>query len=120
MCIRDRRHIFSQPQIISKSLHINHVNKAPTYPRYITINTPPSHRSSLPFVKPNSNSPTIITISTGKSKLMDWGRTERVLTCAESPRISAISSVFAPNICLLYTSDAADEEDSVDLGGRRI
>eukprot|EP00658_Telonema_sp_P-2_P014767 TRINITY_DN15638_c0_g1_i3.p2 TRINITY_DN15638_c0_g1~~TRINITY_DN15638_c0_g1_i3.p2 ORF type:complete len:172 (+),score=41.46 TRINITY_DN15638_c0_g1_i3:228-743(+) len=32
---------------------------------------------------------------------------------------------FAPPIqryiaCLLYTSDAADEEDSVDLGGRRI
>eukprot|EP00658_Telonema_sp_P-2_P009245 TRINITY_DN13477_c0_g1_i1.p1 TRINITY_DN13477_c0_g1~~TRINITY_DN13477_c0_g1_i1.p1 ORF type:complete len:160 (+),score=30.21 TRINITY_DN13477_c0_g1_i1:51-530(+) len=25
-----------------------------------------------------------------------------------------------PAICLLYTSDAADEEDSVDLGGRRI
>ena len=24
------------------------------------------------------------------------------------------------NFCLLYTSDAADEEDSVDLGGRRI
>src|SRR5664279_3795120 len=23
-----------------------------------------------------------------------------------------------PNLCLLYTSDAADEEDSVDLGGR--
>ena len=22
--------------------------------------------------------------------------------------------------CLLYTSDAADEEDSVDFGGRRI
>ena len=22
-------------------------------------------------------------------------------------------------VCLLYTSDAADEEDSVDLGGRR-
>ena len=22
--------------------------------------------------------------------------------------------------CLLYTSDAADEEDSVDLGGRRM
>src|SRR5664280_2224551 len=29
---------------------------------------------------------------------------------------------FAPaaHACLLYTSDAADEEDSVDLGGRRI
>src|SRR5665648_1303841 len=25
-----------------------------------------------------------------------------------------------PGHCLLYTSDAADEEDSVDLGGRRI
>eukprot|EP00658_Telonema_sp_P-2_P036706 TRINITY_DN26495_c0_g1_i1.p1 TRINITY_DN26495_c0_g1~~TRINITY_DN26495_c0_g1_i1.p1 ORF type:complete len:202 (+),score=57.87 TRINITY_DN26495_c0_g1_i1:80-685(+) len=25
-----------------------------------------------------------------------------------------------PTTCLLYTSDAADEEDSVDLGGRRI
>eukprot|EP00656_Telonema_subtile_P026119 TRINITY_DN2809_c0_g1_i3.p1 TRINITY_DN2809_c0_g1~~TRINITY_DN2809_c0_g1_i3.p1 ORF type:complete len:103 (+),score=17.38 TRINITY_DN2809_c0_g1_i3:73-381(+) len=25
-----------------------------------------------------------------------------------------------PHTCLLYTSDAADEEDSVDLGGRRI
>ena len=26
----------------------------------------------------------------------------------------------AEKACLLYTSDAADEEDSVDLGGRRI
>src|SRR5664280_3863767 len=26
----------------------------------------------------------------------------------------------SPSPCLLYTSDAADEEDSVDLGGRRI
>ena len=27
---------------------------------------------------------------------------------------------MAHNICLLYTSDAADERSSVDLGGRRI
>src|SRR5664279_6529387 len=27
---------------------------------------------------------------------------------------------WLPYTCLLYTSDAADEEDSVDLGGRRI
>src|SRR5664280_2637290 len=27
---------------------------------------------------------------------------------------------YFASICLLYTSDAADEEDSVDLGGRRI
>ena len=25
-----------------------------------------------------------------------------------------------PELCLLYTSDAADERSSVDLGGRRI
>src|SRR5664280_619777 len=39
---------------------------------------------------------------------------------------SVLSEPSAPSvkdsvkICLLYTSDAADEEDSVDLGGRRI
>src|SRR5665648_504005 len=33
-----------------------------------------------------------------------------------------VSIYFTPQYlgCLLYTSDAADEEDSVDLGGRRI
>ena len=30
------------------------------------------------------------------------------------------ASVELPWICLLYTSDAADERSSVDLGGRRI
>eukprot|EP00656_Telonema_subtile_P052084 TRINITY_DN7156_c0_g1_i1.p2 TRINITY_DN7156_c0_g1~~TRINITY_DN7156_c0_g1_i1.p2 ORF type:complete len:167 (+),score=41.17 TRINITY_DN7156_c0_g1_i1:191-691(+) len=30
------------------------------------------------------------------------------------------SSSGLATVCLLYTSDAADEEDSVDLGGRRI
>ena len=29
-------------------------------------------------------------------------------------------SIFQPLACLLYTSDAADERSSVDLGGRRI
>ncbi|CZS11798.1 hypothetical protein CDFC105_93918 [Clostridioides difficile] len=34
---------------------------------------------------------------------------------------SFASSVWSyTSTCLLYTSDAADEEDSVDLGGRRI
>eukprot|EP00656_Telonema_subtile_P045191 TRINITY_DN5144_c0_g1_i1.p2 TRINITY_DN5144_c0_g1~~TRINITY_DN5144_c0_g1_i1.p2 ORF type:complete len:100 (-),score=22.42 TRINITY_DN5144_c0_g1_i1:18-317(-) len=31
----------------------------------------------------------------------------------------AVNAVMRSD-CLLYTSDAADEEDSVDLGGRRI
>src|SRR5665648_480417 len=43
-------------------------------------------------------------------------------TCAKSlPTLIFKPSVhegFETRICLLYTSDAADEEDSVDLGGR--
>src|SRR5674536_88619 len=35
-------------------------------------------------------------------------------------RTSARAGSSRPRRCLLYTSDAADEEDSVDLGGRRI
>src|SRR5664280_1471051 len=34
--------------------------------------------------------------------------------------IPLICCLPARAVCLLYTSDAADEEDSVDLGGRRI
>eukprot|EP00658_Telonema_sp_P-2_P045428 TRINITY_DN3338_c0_g1_i1.p1 TRINITY_DN3338_c0_g1~~TRINITY_DN3338_c0_g1_i1.p1 ORF type:complete len:107 (+),score=19.89 TRINITY_DN3338_c0_g1_i1:124-444(+) len=33
---------------------------------------------------------------------------------------SSSSTPHTSKTCLLYTSDAADEEDSVDLGGRRI
>src|SRR5664279_6556183 len=32
----------------------------------------------------------------------------------------SLSGDSTDETCLLYTSDAADEEDSVDLGGRRI
>src|SRR5674536_280328 len=41
---------------------------------------------------------------------------------AEWPRRPEVPSAPARGLqrCLLYTSDAADEEDSVDLGGRRI
>ena len=31
-----------------------------------------------------------------------------------------VHELWGPNRCLLYTSDAADERSSVDLGGRRI
>ena len=33
--------------------------------------------------------------------------------------VSSNMAIF-PDACLLYTSDAADERSSVDLGGRRI
>eukprot|EP00658_Telonema_sp_P-2_P051186 TRINITY_DN39222_c0_g1_i1.p1 TRINITY_DN39222_c0_g1~~TRINITY_DN39222_c0_g1_i1.p1 ORF type:complete len:153 (+),score=28.79 TRINITY_DN39222_c0_g1_i1:129-587(+) len=38
-------------------------------------------------------------------------------TASTSKYVFIISGIY---VCLLYTSDAADEEDSVDLGGRRI
>src|SRR5664280_2007853 len=34
--------------------------------------------------------------------------------------LRALDNIKNIKECLLYTSDAADEEDSVDLGGRRI
>ena len=37
-----------------------------------------------------------------------------------SKRERTAAHVAWDNICLLYTSDAADERSSVDLGGRRI
>src|SRR5664279_528491 len=41
------------------------------------------------------------------------------LTKPSKTRNVAQNSPSPLNVCLLYTSDAADEEDSVDLGGRR-
>ena len=38
----------------------------------------------------------------------------------ELKRVLKDDGTFILNICLLYTSDAADERSSVDLGGRRI
>src|SRR5665648_1216883 len=39
---------------------------------------------------------------------------------SESKTLSDVPDLSDALTCLLYTSDAADEEDSVDLGGRRI
>eukprot|EP00656_Telonema_subtile_P020980 TRINITY_DN2202_c0_g1_i1.p1 TRINITY_DN2202_c0_g1~~TRINITY_DN2202_c0_g1_i1.p1 ORF type:complete len:106 (+),score=24.11 TRINITY_DN2202_c0_g1_i1:348-665(+) len=52
-------------------------------------------------------------------------RQHLLLICIQSARaVPTLRLLSAHNIttntCLLYTSDAADEEDSVDLGGRRI
>ena len=40
------------------------------------------------------------------------------LSALTSPQLGA--RALKPGDCLLYTSDAADERSSVDLGGRRI
>ena len=41
----------------------------------------------------------------------------RVLASVSAPQADEVERA---KICLLYTSDAADERSSVDLGGRRI
>src|SRR5664279_4297912 len=41
--------------------------------------------------------------------------------CGSAIASSSLATEWVKGLtCLLYTSDAADEEDSVDLGGRRI
>src|SRR5665648_1251465 len=64
--------------------------------------------------------------------LQDWASNERgivmsirngkikVLTKSDKELLMGLSRLGVCTPCLLYTSDAADEEDSVDLGGRRI
>ena len=47
--------------------------------------------------------------------LKDYLVLGKIQFCAESFQPKQLE-----NICLLYTSDAADERSSVDLGGRRI
>src|SRR5674536_29434 len=42
------------------------------------------------------------------------------ISTEKGKEIVAIIKQTKLKVCLLYTSDAADEEDSVDLGGRRI
>ena len=39
---------------------------------------------------------------------------------ADGERLVDLDGGVLPAACLLYTSDAADERSSVDLGGRRI
>ena len=60
--------------------------------------------------------------------IRDSGKEERTLLMRESNRLIQVAVIRngritegeVTYICLLYTSDAADERSSVDLGGRRI
>ena len=59
-----------------------------------------------------------------KRQLRDWATATAPWACAGSWLWYAkpIAVIPLPEVgrCLLYTSDAADERSSVDLGGRRI
>eukprot|EP00656_Telonema_subtile_P002072 TRINITY_DN10904_c0_g1_i1.p1 TRINITY_DN10904_c0_g1~~TRINITY_DN10904_c0_g1_i1.p1 ORF type:complete len:264 (+),score=51.41 TRINITY_DN10904_c0_g1_i1:39-830(+) len=72
--------------------------------------------ASGPTVSSNSSSPR----STRKKKKKDRGLGAAIKI--EDEPVSRYTEISLDQVdpCLLYTSDAADEEDSVDLGGRRI
>ncbi len=57
------------------------------------------------------------TIPVPRWPLSERGRA-RMTALLARPWVAEISAVYCS--CLLYTSDAADERSSVDLGGRRI
>ena len=54
----------------------------------------------------------------GLEKSRSPGAIGQAAVQAHQPR--AGKATAHPRLCLLYTSDAADERSSVDLGGRRI
>ena len=50
-----------------------------------------------------------------------WGVIGLAIAVIIGGKLNAwVSALVEDIICLLYTSDAADERSSVDLGGRRI
>ena len=51
-----------------------------------------------------------------KAKLQNWSK----FPIGDVVAKVGTQLVGIPYVCLLYTSDAADERSSVDLGGRRI
>src|SRR5664279_4325578 len=61
-------------------------------------------------------------IRTSKDESGDMLMKSSVSSTSNQSEIDRICSnlIDQYDVCLLYTSDAADEEDSVDLGGRRI
>ena len=57
----------------------------------------------------------------GNNKAPDWGSVENISLALLTLGIVIILNMLPQaSICLLYTSDAADEGLGVDLGGRRI
>src|SRR5664280_3157497 len=86
-----------------------------------------SHKSALPLGRPVTHTPSGVGVAGGclhccRPYASSVGRpvTTREPRVQRSDHTSPSRKAAAAAICLLYTSDAADEEDSVDLGGRRI
>ena len=56
----------------------------------------------------------------GSRLLRRWINQPLLDVAAINRRLDAVQGFVDDTLCLLYTSDAADERSSVDLGGRRI
>ena len=56
----------------------------------------------------------------GREIIMHTGGVNGFVTSVTLMPEEKLGIVVLTNTCLLYTSDAADERSSVDLGGRRI
>src|SRR5664280_2424622 len=85
------------------------------------------HGASYPQTRFSYYTPAVRLASPAKTNVIP-GRPEgpgpESITPAQRSMDSGLAASRRPgmtnnNPCLLYTSDAADEEDSVDLGGRR-
>src|SRR5664279_1836166 len=102
----------------------------------VSTTVPSSSRVTVPRLSissirsaPSGRPSTASSISLMKHCKFSWRRRRREFSNARSHSLSImeVPSYLRPysptqvrsRICLLYTSDAADEEDSVDLGGRR-
>eukprot|EP00658_Telonema_sp_P-2_P058807 TRINITY_DN47385_c0_g1_i1.p2 TRINITY_DN47385_c0_g1~~TRINITY_DN47385_c0_g1_i1.p2 ORF type:complete len:118 (+),score=30.31 TRINITY_DN47385_c0_g1_i1:54-356(+) len=72
--------------------------------------TSPAPRSSCRILLPQP--PAVVMSHCSADPVM---QSRAALTAGVPSALSADNTT-----CLLYTSDAADEEDSVDLGGRRV
>ena len=55
-------------------------------------------------------------VTLNDSEFEEWMTNQPLDDQSSAPAFQAVE----PHTCLLYTSDAADERSSVDLGGRRI
>ena len=78
--------------------------------------------TALSALKRRSSAPQLVVVApsgSGKSTLIYLLLNHRLIPYMKIGIGEKSQTTIIP-CCLLYTSDAADEEDSVDLGGRRI
>ena len=77
----------------------------------------PSYRATLDATKASVQLERLALVAQNSGE--DWAGVQLTLSTGQ-PNRATQGRLPRPWTCLLYTSDAADERSSVDLGGRRI